>query len=63
MILTYEECNTIDRHAKKLMKRAFVKDCAVAPEHDLKKVQFDFKEFNHSSFLNFIHFDCIPTVQ
>ena len=63
MILTYEECNTIDRHAKKLMKRAFVKDCKIALEHDLQQIKLGVEGINHLNFLNFIHCDCIPIVQ
>ena len=63
MILTYEECNIIDRLAKKLAKRAFAENRPVAVEHDLRIVKLELGSLNPANFLNFIHPDCMPIVQ
>jgi len=63
MILTYAECSSIDRHAKKYAKRAFAEKRAHALEHDPQSVGLASHVLNLATLLHFMHLDCIPIVQ
>jgi hypothetical protein len=63
MILTYEECNIIDKAAKKLAKRSVAEKRDIALEHDWNRIKLAFAGLNPRIFLNFIHFECMPMVQ
>ena len=63
MILTYEECNIIDRAAKKLAKRSFAENRDIVLEHDLNSIKLAFAGLHPRNFFNFIHCECMPIVQ
>ncbi|MCL2123944.1 MAG: hypothetical protein FWH34_07605 [Desulfovibrionaceae bacterium] len=60
MLMTFEECKLLDKHAKRLAGRERASEHNVARERGMSKRKFKLEELNIFTFFNFIDVEVLP---